>query len=55
MISHGGIIRGDTTIKKIALVFTGDEFADGGNYIAKILTRTKYSWLIFSYRKFLPE
>ena len=37
IISHGGIIRGDTTQKKIALVFTGDEFADGGNYIAKTL------------------
>lgn len=37
MISHGGIIRGDTTSKKIALVFTGDEFGDGGKYIAKTL------------------
>jgi peptidoglycan/xylan/chitin deacetylase (PgdA/CDA1 family) len=37
IISYGGIIRGDTTIKKIALVFTGDEFADGGNYIATVL------------------
>ena len=37
IIDHGGIIRGDTTTKKIALVFTGDEFADGGNYIASIL------------------
>ncbi len=37
VIYYGGIIRGDTTIKKIALVFTGNEFADGGNYIAKVL------------------
>ena len=37
IISHGGIIRGNTTLKKIALVFTGDEFADGGNFIAKTL------------------
>ena len=37
IISHGGIIRGDTTLKKIALVFTGDEFADGGNFIATTL------------------
>jgi endoglucanase len=37
IISHGGIIRGDTTIKKITLVFTGDEFADGGNFIATTL------------------
>ncbi len=34
---HGAIIRGDQTIKKIALVFTGDEFADGGTYITKTL------------------
>lgn len=37
IISHGGIIRGDTTLKKIALVFTGDSFADGGNFIATAL------------------
>ena len=37
VILQGGIIRGDTTSKKIALVFTGDEFGDGGNYIAAIL------------------
>ncbi len=37
IISHGGVIRGDTTVEKIAMVFTGDEFADGGNYIAKTL------------------
>lgn len=29
----GAIIRGDSTVKKLALVFTGHEFADGGNYI----------------------
>jgi endoglucanase len=39
VISHGGIIRGDTTTKKIALVFTGDEFADGGDFIAKTLKK----------------
>ncbi len=39
MISHGGIIRGDTTKKRIALVFTGDEFADGASYISKALKK----------------
>lgn len=39
--SHGAIIRGDTTSKKIALVFTGDEFADGGEYIYNTLNRYK--------------
>ncbi len=35
--SYGGIIRGDTTSKKIALVFTADEFGDGGKSIFEIL------------------
>ncbi|HEX2984681.1 MAG TPA: glycoside hydrolase family 9 protein, partial [Ignavibacteriales bacterium] len=34
----GGIIRGDTTAKVIYLAFTGHEFADGGEAIAKVLT-----------------
>jgi endoglucanase len=38
---HGAIIRGDTTQKKLALVFTGDEYADGGEYIAKVLQQHK--------------
>jgi endoglucanase len=41
VISHGGIIRGDTTEKKIALVFTGDEFGDGRSYISKALKQEK--------------
>ncbi|HKZ66187.1 MAG TPA: polysaccharide deacetylase family protein [Chitinophagaceae bacterium] len=39
--SHGAIIRGDSTQKKIALVFTGDEFADGGKFIAETLRHEK--------------
>ena len=35
------ITRGDTTKKQIALVFTGDEFADGGQYIRSVLLREK--------------
>ena len=38
---HGAIIRGDSSQKNIALVFTGDEFADGGNFIAKTLQQQK--------------
>ncbi len=41
VISHGGIIRGDTTQKNIALVFTADEFGDGANYITKALKNRK--------------
>lgn len=35
--SHGGIIRGDTTAKKISLVFSADEFGDGAAFICKTL------------------
>jgi peptidoglycan/xylan/chitin deacetylase (PgdA/CDA1 family) len=37
--SHGGIIRGDSTKKRIALVFTGDEFGDGGAFISNTLKK----------------
>ena len=39
--SSGAITRGDSTSKKIALVFTGHEFADGGNFIVKTLQQEK--------------
>jgi len=38
---HGAIVRGDSTKKQIALVFTGDEFGDGGRLIAKTLKDEK--------------
>jgi len=34
---HGAIVRGDTSKKQLALVFTGDEFADGGAFISRTL------------------
>jgi peptidoglycan/xylan/chitin deacetylase (PgdA/CDA1 family) len=39
--SHGGIIRGDSSKKYIALVFTGHEFAEGGDFITTILAKEK--------------
>ncbi|HNR17898.1 MAG TPA: glycoside hydrolase family 9 protein [Chitinophagaceae bacterium] len=39
--SSGAIVRGDSTKKRIALVFTGHEFADGGDFIAKTLQQEK--------------
>ena len=36
---EGGIIRGDKTSKRMALVFTGDEFAEGGTAIADALQK----------------
>lgn len=46
--SFGGIIRGDTTLKKIALVFTGDTYNDGGEIIASTLSdlNTKASFFL---------
>ena len=38
-IYKGALIRGNLNQKKIALVFTGDEFADGGNLIADVLDK----------------
>ncbi|QMW03266.1 glycoside hydrolase family 9 protein [Spirosoma foliorum] len=35
----GAKIRGDTSLKRLALVFTGDEFADGGSIIARTLRK----------------
>jgi len=39
--SHGGIIRGDRNKKEIHLVFTGHEFADGGEVILETLKKHK--------------
>jgi peptidoglycan/xylan/chitin deacetylase (PgdA/CDA1 family) len=36
---YGAIIRGDVTKKQISLVFTGDQFGDGGQVIADVLKR----------------
>jgi len=35
--SQGGIIRGDSTSQIIAFVFTGGDYADGGEHIADVL------------------
>jgi endoglucanase len=45
--SHGGIIRGDSTKKEIALVFTGDEFGDGLPFITATLEKQKIKGSFF--------
>lgn len=35
---YGAIVRGDTSRHELALVFTGDEFADGGKHIVRVLS-----------------
>ena len=46
--SYGAIVRGDTTRKEIALVFTGDVFGEGGRVILKVLAShsTKASFFL---------
>ena len=39
--SHGAIVRGDSTKKEIALVFTADEFGEGLPVIIKSLKKEK--------------
>lgn len=36
---EGGIVRGDTTQKEMSIIFSGDEFADGGNHILEVLNK----------------
>ena len=50
--SHGAIIRGDSTKKNIALVFTGHEFAEGGDFIASTLQQQKVKASFFFTGKF---
>jgi peptidoglycan/xylan/chitin deacetylase (PgdA/CDA1 family) len=45
--SHKAIIRGDSTKKQIALVFTGDEFGDGLNTIANTLEKQQVKGAFF--------
>ena len=51
----GAIIRGDSTKKTLALVFTGHEFADGGNIILKTLENQKVKASFFLTGKFYKE
>jgi endoglucanase len=34
---HDGIVRGDTSERRLALVFTGGDFGEGGGHIRKVL------------------
>jgi endoglucanase len=50
--SYGGLVRGDSTKKNIALVFTGHEFAEGGNLIANSLREQNIKASFFFTGKF---
>lgn len=44
---YGAIVKGDTLDKSLALVFTGDEFADGGNHIIQALRKQNVAGSFF--------
>jgi endoglucanase len=37
LCDHDGIVRGDTAVRRMSLVFTGGSFADGATHIRKVL------------------
>ncbi len=39
IFDHGAVVRGDPGRKEIALIFTGHEFAEGGDHIAGVLEK----------------
>jgi peptidoglycan/xylan/chitin deacetylase (PgdA/CDA1 family) len=53
--SHGGIVRGDSTKKEIALVFTADEFGDGLPAIIKTLNKQNIKGSFFFTGRFYRD
>jgi len=52
LLLHGAMVRGDTSKAEIALVFTGDEYADGGFHISDILKQQDIKSSFFLTGKF---
>ena len=52
---EGAIVRGDRNKKAIALVFTGDEYADGGQYISGILREKQIKGSFFFTGRFYRD
>ena len=53
--SHGGIVRGDSTKKEIALVFSADEFGDGLPAIIKTLDKQNIKGSFFFTGRFYRD
>lgn len=49
---QGAIVRGDTSVKELTLVFTGDEYADGGMHIVRVLEQQGVKGSFFLTGKF---
>lgn len=41
LCDNDGIVRGDTSVHRMSLVFTGGSFADGGEHIREVLRKEK--------------
>jgi peptidoglycan/xylan/chitin deacetylase (PgdA/CDA1 family) len=39
LFDHDGIVRGDTSARRMSLIFTGGSFADGGDHIRAVLRK----------------
>ncbi|MBI3139418.1 MAG: glycoside hydrolase family 9 protein [Sphingobacteriales bacterium] len=46
-LDHGAIVRGDSTRKEIALVFTGHQYAEGGSFILQTLQQERIKGSFF--------
>ena len=53
--AYGGIIRGDVSQKKLALIFTGDEYGDGTASILDTLKERKIAGGLFVTGKFVDN
>ncbi|MEP7322082.1 MAG: polysaccharide deacetylase family protein [Saprospiraceae bacterium] len=47
VLNHGAIIRGDSSTKQIALIFSGDEYGEGLNFIQSTLKKEKVNASFF--------
>lgn len=53
--SFGAVIRGDSTLRQVSLVFTGDEFRDGMPVVAKVLEEKQIKGSFFVTGEFLKD
>src|SRR3954469_5554550 len=55
IFDHDGVVRGDTSKKQIALIFTGGDFGEGTEHILDVLARQKIHASIFVTGDFLRK
>jgi peptidoglycan/xylan/chitin deacetylase (PgdA/CDA1 family) len=54
-LDHGGVIRGDTSEKKLAVIFTGGDFGDGTEHVLNVLHDEKIKASLFVTGDFLRK